>query len=290
MDLDRLLAKLPQNKPFLMLRCLVQQYLGHRVGRSSAALAYYMIFTFFPILALGSSILSLVQLSPDFVTQQLHGILPQEVLDITAGFIQHVNDHSSGGVFAFSLAFSFYLPMRSVDYLVDCIARAAHAPPRRKPWKKTLVVVGFTLSLPVAFLVSLVMLLTGERLLTWLGEVLHLDPVRFTPWLSTRFLYLAALLFVVLAALYWLAPGNRPPLRRVLPGAGMATAGLLVISMGFSYYVENMGNYSVVYGSLGAIIVLLLWIYLGSVVLLLGAEWNRALERLHTGDLPGRPR
>lgn len=290
MDLDRLWAKLPQNKPFLMLRCLTQQYFHRRVGRSAAALAYYMIFSFFPILTLGSSILSFLQLSPDFVTQQLHGILPQEVLGITASFIQHVNENSSGGVFAFSLAFSLYFPMRSVNYLVECISRAYHTGPRRSPWKTALVVAGFTVSLPVVFLVSLVVLLTGENLLTRLGAVFRLDPGWVVPWISTRFLYLAALLFVVLAALYWLAPGNRPPFRQVLPGAALATGALLAISMGFAYYVENMGNYSVVYGSLGAIIVLLLWIYFSSAVLLMGAEWNRALDRLRTGDLPDRRR
>ena len=280
MDLNRPWDRLPQNSFFFLVRHLVEQYFDHKVNRSAAAMTYYLVFSFFPLITLGSSILSFLQLPPDFTAGQVQGILPPQVVDIVSSFLGHVNQTPSGGLFAFSLIFSLYSPMRAADYLLECIGVAYNTENHRSAWKHTLIVVLFTISLPIMLLVSLVVLVMGENLLTFLSLHLPIAEHQISLWVNRRFLYLAAIIFAVLCALYWLGPGIRPRVRHVLPGAAAAMVALLAISMGLSYYVENIGNYSVVYGSLGAIMVLLLWLYLSSMALIMGAEFNRALGKL----------
>lgn len=254
--------------------------MDHNVNRSAAALTYYMIFSLFPLLALASNVLSYLQLSPDWVSTELQGILPAQVIDIVATFLNHVNENSSGTLFWFSLVLTVYFPMRAIDYMMESIRVAYGAGNFRKNLRYLLILVVFAVSFTVTLLAALALLLLGEELLTIINSILPEVELSLQPWISLRFLYLAAIVFVVLCLLYWLGPGTRPRIRHILPGAAAATAAMLIISMGFSFYVENVSNYSLLYGSIGAIIVLLLWLYFASITILMGAEFNRALARV----------
>ena len=96
-------------------------------------------------------------------------------------------------------------------------------------------------------------------------------------WSYMRFIVLALVITVSLVLLYVLAQGRRQPLREVMPGVCGSLAAWMVLSMAFSYYVETMGRYSVLYGSIATVIVVLLWLYMSGQVLILGAEFSAAL-------------
>ena len=89
-------------------------------------------------------------------------------------------------------------------------------------------------------------------------------------------------MFAVVGLLYAVAQVRKNRVRTIMPGVALAMISWLVVSIGFSAYVENFANYSVIYGTLGAVIVLLIWLYLTSFILILGAEFNAAL--LHTNE------
>ena len=81
----------------------------------------------------------------------------------------------------------------------------------------------------------------------------------------------------ILAAIYHYTPCRRLIWREVIPGAIFSTIGLVVVSMGFAFYVNNFGNYSRVYGSIGAVIVLLTWLFLLAIIIIMGGEINATL-------------
>jgi len=85
-------------------------------------------------------------------------------------------------------------------------------------------------------------------------------------------------MFVAIATLYFLAIDGKRPVRKVLPGIFLSMVSWMVLSIGFSVYVENFANYSIIYGAMGAVMILLIWLYLSANILLLGAEFNVALE------------
>ena len=86
-------------------------------------------------------------------------------------------------------------------------------------------------------------------------------------------------MFLILVLLYTVAQDKRVSIRTLLPGIALSLVSWLVISMGFSLYVENFGKYSIIYGTLGTVIVLLIWLYMTSFLLILGAEFNAALAQ-----------
>ena len=95
---------------------------------------------------------------------------------------------------------------------------------------------------------------------------------------------IAFLVLGAIAILYLVSLDKKQPLKTVLPGIFIAAVMWVVVSVGFSFYVENFSNYSLIYGALGAIIVLLIWLYMTALVLILGAEFNSAIEKARKDD------
>ena len=104
-------------------------------------------------------------------------------------------------------------------------------------------------------------------------------------WSSLRFVIIGSIVFFLIAMMYGLAQESHR-MNRIWPGAVFSLVMWLVLSFLFSYYVENIARYSVIYGTLGAVIVLLLWLYLASVMLIMGAEFNSVLMVLRKQRTP----
>ena len=134
-----------------------------------------------------------------------------------------------------------------------------------------------TVSMLLVLAVALVLTTVGQRLLTYLTAHLSFSPYLIELWHYLRFVVLAVFLFAALGLLYALAQDRPQAAEGIVPGVLISLAAWMLLSLGFSFYVENFASYSVLYGTLGAVIVLLIWLYFSSITLLLGAELNAML-------------
>ena len=103
-------------------------------------------------------------------------------------------------------------------------------------------------------------------------------------WAAARFLLLGLIVFAAMGVLYAAAQGRRRGQRTILPGAGLSTLSWIILSALYSFYVEYISNYDLIYGALGTVIVLLIWLYLTALTLILGAEVNDTLACLRQKD------
>jgi len=113
-------------------------------------------------------------------------------------------------------------------------------------------------------------------------SAVQLSSFSLTMWQYLRFLPVAFLMFIALATLYAAALGKRQPIKEIWPGIAFAMVAWVLVSICFSFYVNRFANYSVIYGTLGAVIVLLMWLYFTALILIIGAELNAVLHRLRT--------
>ena len=125
----------------------------------------------------------------------------------------------------------------------------------------------------------------GQRVLGFFAELLEVSDWLLTLWHYLRFLLLAVIMFAALGALYAMSQDRRQPVSSIVPGAVAALAAWLAVSIGFSFYVENFANYTIVYGTLGAVVVLMVWLYLTATILIMGAELNAALRTARSGGI-----
>lgn len=256
---------------------LIRRYYAHEVGHSAAALTYYLLFSFFPFLVFISGLLSMLNIPRSEFYAQLSLLLPSDIIGIMDAFLENVGEVNAHSLLVFGIVFMIYFPIRATSWLIRCIYDFSDGEVRGG-LRQACIVAIFSISLPVVLLLSMLIALLSSNLLTFLSEFIPLlshPGIRLWGWL--RFLILAGIIFLVLCMLYRMAPKGHLSFRCIFPGALLSTLSWLVISMLFSFYVDNIRNYSLIYGSLGAIMVLMLWLYFTSVLLLFGAEFNQAL-------------
>lgn len=263
---------------------MVTRCCAHDVARDSAALTYYLLFALFPLLILISTLLGLLQLDVDYITAVLEPLLPVDVLNVVLSYLEYVSLNPSRQLFWFSLVFSVWFPMRATGSLMHSLRKAFGQKAPESIVKRQAQMLLFTVWLIVVIAVTLVLVVAGRQGLAFIGRLVTIPEKFVSLWLYLRFAVLAAVMAVSLALLYMLAQGRRQPLREVLPGVVTSLIAWMVLSMAFSYYVETMGRYSVLYGSIATVIVVLLWLYMSGQVLILGAEFSAALtEKRNAG-------
>lgn len=256
---------------------------AHNVGKNAAALTYYLLFAMFPLLIFVSNLLGLLDLNVASISNALMPVMPDDVVNLLEAYLNHVTDSSSAVMLWFSLVFTVWFPFRAVKSLMDDVRTAYQLGKPRRPVLYAIRQFLFTVIFLVIIIVLFLLATLGRRFVStvtaWLGveDILQLSPRFLDIWQYLRFVLLAAIMFVVLALLYAASQDKRQPARSIVPGAAIAMTALLIASIGFSIYVENVANFSVIYGTLGAVIVLLVWLYMMSFILIVGAEYNASL-------------
>ena len=256
---------------------MVQRYYAHDVARDSAALTYYLLFAIFPLLIFISTLLGLLELDIAYITSVLEPLFPADVLNVVRSYLEYVSANPSRQLLWFSLVFSIWFPMRASGCLMHSLRKAFGRSAPESLWRSQLRILLFTVWLIVVIAVTLCLVVVGRTVLEFVGRFVSVTEAFITAWSSLRFVVLALVMVVTLVVFYMLSQGQRRPLREVLPGVASSLAAWMVLSMAFSYYVEHVGQYSVLYGSIATVIVVLLWLYMSGQVLILGAEFSAAL-------------
>ena len=270
----------PKNRFLRTIYLMVRRYLRHNVGIQSAALAFYLLFMIFPFLIFISALLGLLHLDVAGILLAVGEFLPREVVDLVEMYLTYVGENSSMRLLVFGLAFSIYFPMRATNALMRAVRTAYHLGPPRNAVVHRLKTLLYTVMLILTIVLTLVLMTVGDRLLGY--AVIHFRLPAFLAelWGKLRFPAAAVAANFALLFLYALAQDDRQPWRNLLPGTLMALAACMGLSFLYSLYVENFADYSVLYGSIGTIIVVLIWLYMSAIVLIMGAELNGTLMSL----------
>lgn len=265
-----------------VLQLTIKGFIEKEVGRRSAGLTYYLVFAIFPFVLSIISILGILHLPMISFEGDVAAFLPADVITLLNMTIVHMTEFSNGAILTFGLAFALWFPFRAVKNLTSEVADI-YSDEKSKGHLKRVV---FLYIIILIFIpVMLILLLIGEGVLDFVVQYLPVLPLTeeiIALWDKLRFLPMALALILLTSAVYTLSPSERPGWRYVLPGALLSTAAWMAYSLFFAHYVNNMGNYSVVYGSIGAIIVFLIWLNWSLTALLVGAVFNQAL-RTETG-------
>ena len=271
------------------LRLVIQNFFEHNVGKNAAALAYYLLFALFPMLIFLSNLLGLLDLNISEIIQILQRFLPKDVVGIVESYLDHVSHTSSQSMLWFALVFTVWFPMRAAKGLMDDVRLAYHLGKPAHPVSYTIRQLVYTVVLLIVVGLTLLFSTLGKQVLGYLNHLIPEKTLRISDYLLTiwqylRFIPVGALMFAALGTLYAASLDKRQPWEEMLPGITAALLSWIVVSIGFSVYVENFANYSVIYGTLGAVIVLLMWLYMTAVILILGAELNAALRTVRQAN------
>ena len=269
----------PKNPFFRAVYLLVRRFLRHNVGAQSAALAFYLLFMLFPFLIFISALLGMLHLDVAGILAALAEFLPVEVVDFVEVYLTYVGSQPSPQLMLFGLVFSVYFPMRATNALMRSVRTAYHLGPAHGVVQmlKTLV---YTVLLIATIALTLVLMSVSDRLLAYCVANFGLPAFIAELWAKLRFPLAAVVGYFALFLLYALAQDGRQPWRNIWPGTLAALTAWMGLSWLYAWYVEHIAHYSLLYGSIGTVIVLLIWLNLSATALIMGAELNGTLISL----------
>lgn len=263
------------------IRELVGIFLRHRVSRSGAALSYYLTFSLFPTLICIYALLSRFMPAPQDVVFYLQDLLPANTVETLIQYLEYVGDHTSVTM----ITAAIILMVTSSSAVFRGLHSAIAEIQGKARFHGLLFMLG-SLLFGLLFLVAIyfggIVLVTGRWFLQLVDRNLpHISIGEAWNWV--RFLLLFAVLLLILYNLYRLmAPKDSD--ETVLPGALLAAAVLVAVSILMSFFIGMFSRYPLVYGSLASIVILMLWLDVCSIIIIMGAAWNvvhrRWLERI----------
>ncbi|WHH57302.1 YihY/virulence factor BrkB family protein [Petroclostridium sp. X23] len=242
-----------------------------------AQLAYYFLLSFFPFLIFLITLIGYTPLSSREVLKELLNILPENAYVLIQQIIPVVAGSKNKGLLSFGIITTLWAASNGVGSLVRGLNRAYDEEEKRPFWMIKGMAILFTIILAIIILLSFILLIFGEQAGFYLSVWLGMPNVFHALWDWIRYGFMLFIMTIVFAVLYRSIPNRRLLWREVMPGAVFTTASWILISLGFAYYVNHFVNYSRIYGSIGGVIVLLIWLFLSAEVMLIGGEFNATL-------------
>jgi len=254
-----------------------------RILGRSAELAYYFLLALFPLLLFLTSVIGILIGSGTGLRHRLfeylYSVLPASAAQLVDSTMYEVSSASGGGKISFGILAALWAASNGMGAICDALNAAYKVEESRPWWKQRLTAIGLTLALGFLIIAALALVLYGERIAEYLAANYGFGPFFTTTWSVLE--WPIALVFMLLgfALIYYWAPDLRDQdWKWVTPGSIVAVAIWLLVSLAFRVYLHFFNSYSATYGSLGAVIVLMLWFYFTGAAILIGGEINSDIE------------
>lgn len=258
---------------FSFIKSLIIMYIDKHISGLSVQLSYYMLFTFFPMLLLANSVLA--GALPENFSLPLSNVIPEPVRDFAALYISETASPGSTKLIfpgAVLTLYSLTKYIRSYRYALRSIYGKSRNINTVSDWALSFL---FSLGMLLLFYVAVFSVFFTDTLLSAFGLGVFAESL----WYMLRFFIIALYAFLVICALHFAECGNGEKFRDFAPGALCAVAVWTLISVIFSCYASEVASYSIVYGSIGNVIMLLVWLNITNTILLMSAPFNICLNK-----------
>jgi membrane protein len=253
--------------------------LWHRIDEDdlpglSAQMAYYFLLSMFPLLIFLFSLLPYLPIQHQDLLGVIKGFAPAEVLDLIEKNLHDIMNHRHGGLLSFSIIGTIWSSSNGISAVVKAFNKAYNVKETRSFFVSSGMSVLLTFGMILVFVIVIVIPIFGKEIGVYLFSKMGFKVQFLEFWAALRWLISAVMLFLLFTGLYWIAPNTRLRCRSAFAGAAFSTVGWIVSSVALSFYVDNFSTFSLTYGSIGAIIVLMLWLYITAFIIVLGGEIN----------------
>lgn len=250
------------------------------ISALGAQLAYFFLLSFFPLLIFLVTLLPYLNLETTQVYSFLVNLMPDEVYRLIESTLNEVLTNRNSSLLSIGVLGTIWSASKGINALLRALNKAYDTENRVSFIDRGLSLV-FTLALVIVIAVALLLPVFGQQIGHFLFSIVSIEDEFESLWRNIRWSMPPLLIFVVLMAIYWLVPNTTPRLKLmgVWPGAMFSTLAWLLVTYGFSFYISNFGNYSATYGSIGGVIILMLWLYFTGMILIFGGVLNATMQK-----------
>lgn len=260
------------------IKGFIQKITQADLSGMGAQLAYFFLLSLFPLLIFVMTLVPFLNLPQEQVYTMMKNILPEQVYSLIGETLKDVLQNRNGGLLSVGILATLWSASNGVNALIKSLNQS-YGKAETRPFviARTMSVV-FTLVLILLVVVALILPVFGSQIGYFLANTIGLGEQFGAVFDKFRLLLPPLVIFFGLVFMYWLGPNVKMYLRSAIPGAIVATVCWLVISYVFSIYINNFSNYSATYGSIGGIIILMLWLYITGMVLMIGGLVNAIMQ------------
>jgi membrane protein len=246
----------------------------------AAQLAYYFFLALFPALLVLIAIISYFPVHDLMNTMMatLGRIAPPEVLQILEDQIAKIAQGKNGGLLTIGVLGAIWSSSSAITAIVSALNEAYDITEARPWWKVRIIAIGLTVSVALFIVVATTLVLVGPTMAEKVAAWFHLGAAFEWTWKIVQWPIVFALVSLGIALVFYFAPDAVQRFVWITPGSALAAALWLIISLGFKFYIQNFTSYNATYGAIGGVIVLMLWFYVSSLAILVGAELNSEIE------------
>lgn len=247
----------------------------------AAQTTYFLILSIFPFLIFFITVIGRFIPITFGVTDLFSSVhfIPNEITGLLENVLGDITREQNDTIASVSILFTIYSASRGVRAIMRAMNKAYNLRETRSFFQKMFISFLYTIGLALVIILALALVVFGRTLTSFLFGWLGISRYYVSVWNLIRLLVPIFITIIVLAFIYRSTPNVKLSFGYVIPGTVFASLASFVASFIFSYYINNFGNYSVIYGSIGSIIILLLWLYIISIILILGGELNASYKK-----------
>jgi membrane protein len=234
-----------------------------------AIIFFFTIIPYIPIAGFQDTLLELLR---DFIPEKVYGTVEETLFDIIKR--QH------GGLLSIGFILAMYFSTNGINSLIESFNQTYHTIETRSAFKQRLVSILLVVILSVLVIVAIVLMIVGPIILEFLvSRDIFRNDFTLRLIILGKWVIVVALFFFAFSFLYYLAPAKRSRFRFISAGSSLATLLTILTSVGFNYYANNFIKYNSLYGSIGTLMIVMLWIYFNAIIVLIGFELNASISK-----------
>lgn len=247
----------------------------------ASSLAFNFLLAIFPFIIFLFTLLPNVPI-PDFQTKLfllLQEVLPPHAFLAAESTIGDIMSEKKFDLLSIGFLSAMYFSTNGIASLMKAFNKSSLSPETRSFFKQQWTAIWLTFTLALLLILSVASIITSEIFIGWLRK----EQIFVGGWVSfslqsARWIIIAGLYLLAVSLLYYYGPSRQRVWKFLTPGSVFATLLAIIASIAFTFFISNFGTYNKIYGSIGALIIIMLWLYFNSIILLLGFELNAAIE------------
>ncbi len=248
----------------------------------AAAISFSLFLAIFPFLIFLFTIIPFIPIEnfQQSLMELIRELLPRSAYDTVKGTILDIVTRPRSSLMIFNLVLTLYFSTNGINSLIEAFNNSAHVFETRSMIKQYLISILILIILSILLIISIGLMTFGSPLLQFILPDFIENSIFFSLLLEfLRWIVILALLLFAISFLYALAPAKAARFRILSAGSMLATILVILTTLGFNFYVDHFSSYNVLYGSLGTLMIVLMWIYINAISLLIGFELNVSIKK-----------
>ena len=246
----------------------------------ASSLAFNFFLAFFPSIIVFFTLIPYIPIDglQETLMELLAVVLPPSTNEITFTTLDDIINNPRGGLLSLGFILALYFSTNGINSLIEAFNSSYHIREIRPLIQQRILSLGLTLLLSVMLIIAIGLIIFGTVVVNYLVENVIITSSAADLIIYGKWMVMLAMLFFGISILFHLGPALKSKWKLFTPGSIFATIFIIITSIGFNYYINNFSQYNKIYGSIGTLMIILLWMYFNSIILLTGFELNASIS------------